>query len=179
MEASKFAAVGHETIVPLTQTRSHALFAVTERALGPGRVEIGARLERVVHTPEEASALPRRSFSLGNGSVGYQWQLSRDSAITASFTHAERAPAIEELYSNGAHIATLTYDVGNAALTRERSQNLDLSYKPVSYTHLDVYKRQRVKRRRIRHLKQNRPTNRHDEVGQRPRGGDPDHVCLL
>ncbi len=129
VESSKFSAVGDETIVPLTQTRSHALFAATERALGPGRIEIGARLERVVHTPEEASALPRRSFSLGNGSVGYQWQLSRDSAITASFTHAERAPAIEELYSNGAHIATLTYDVGNAALTRERSQNLDLSYK--------------------------------------------------
>ena len=129
IESSKFSAVGEETIVPLTQTRSHAVFAVTERALGPGRVEMGARIERVVHTPDEASAQPRRSFSLGNASVGYQWQLSNDSALTASFTHAERAPAIEELYSNGAHIATLTYDVGNASLARERSQNLDLSYK--------------------------------------------------
>ncbi len=39
--------------------------------------------------------------------------------LTASFTHAERAPGIEELYSKGAHIATLTYDLGNPALAKE------------------------------------------------------------
>ena len=55
--------------------------------------------------------------------------LTANSAITASFSHAERAPAIEELYSKGAHIATLTYDLGNAQLAKERSQNFDLSYK--------------------------------------------------
>ena len=129
VERAKFSAVGDETIVPLTNTRSHAVFAVTERKFGPGRLEMGVRLERVTHTPDAATALPRRSFSLGNGSIGYQWLLSPGSALTASFTHAERAPAIEELYSRGAHIATLTYDLGSPALSKERSQNIDLSYK--------------------------------------------------
>jgi len=128
-ESSRFAAVGEETIVPLTRSRNTALFAVMERALGPGRVEIGGRLERVEHTPDAASEQPARGFSLASTAVAYQYQLSATSAITASFTHAERAPGIEELYSHGAHVATLTYDLGNAALAKEHSQNIDLSYK--------------------------------------------------
>ncbi len=128
-EQSQFSATGLETIVPLTSTRNNAAFAVTERALGAGRIEIGARLERVSHVPDDTVTLPPRRFSLANGSVGYQWQLSKDSALTASFTHAERAPALEELYSKGAHVATLTYDIGNPNLHREQSRNFDLSYK--------------------------------------------------
>ena len=129
LELGKFSAVGAETIVPRTDSKSQALFAVTERHLGPGRVEIGARIETVKHTPGAGVELPGRSFSLGNGSVAYQYLLTPTSAITASFSHAERAPAIEELYSKGAHIATLTFDLGNARLAKERSQNFDLSYK--------------------------------------------------
>ena len=125
----RFSAAGAETIVPQTDTQSQALFAVTERRLGPGRVEIGVRIENVGHTPGANDALPARSFSLGSGSLAYQYLLTATSAITASFSHAERAPAIEELYSKGAHIATLTYDLGNAQLAKERSQNFDLSYK--------------------------------------------------
>ncbi len=128
-EQGKFSAVGEETIVPKTDTKSRALFAVTERRLGPGRVEIGARIENVKHTPGADVGLPGRSFSLGSGSIAYQYLLTPNSAITASFSHAERAPAIEELYSKGAHIATLTFDLGNAQLAKERSQNFDLSYK--------------------------------------------------
>ena len=115
--------------MPLTNSRTSSLFAVTERKFGPGRVEIGGRIERVKHTPEVTGEQPARSFSLSNGSIGYQWQVTAASAISASFSHAERAPAIEELYSKGAHIATLTYDFGNALLAKERSQNIDVSYK--------------------------------------------------
>ena len=128
-EQGKFSAIGEETIVPQTNTKSQALFAVTERRLGPGRVEIGVRSENVRHTPATFTALPERSFSLASGSIAYQYLLTSSSAITAGFSHAERAPAIEELYSKGAHIATLTYDLGNAQLAKEKSQNFDLSYK--------------------------------------------------
>ncbi len=129
VERGAFSAVGEETIVPQTRTRSQAVFAVSERKLGSGRVEIGARAERVRHSPDAETNLPQRSFALVNGSIAYQFVLTPTSAITASWTHAERAPAIEELYSKGAHLATLTYDLGNAQLAKERSQNLDLSYK--------------------------------------------------
>lgn len=128
-DSASFSALGDETIVPLTHTRSHAAFAVSERKLGPGRIEMGVRVEQVSHTPDAGSGLPRRRFAPGSGAIGYQWLLAPGSALTVSFTHAERAPAIEELYSSGAHIATLTYDLGNPALRKEHSQNIDLSYK--------------------------------------------------
>lgn len=134
VEQGRFSAIGEETIVPRTSSSNRALFAVSERKLGPGRIEIGGRVERVNHAPDSTTTLPPRDFTLASGSVGYQWQLSHDSALTASFSHAERAPAIEELYSHGAHIATLTYDIGNPLLTKERSQNFDLSYKLQSRT---------------------------------------------
>ncbi len=133
VERAEFSAIGAETIVPVTQTKSHALFAVTERKFGAGRLEIGGRFERVSHSPEAPVSLPDRSFSLANGSIGYQWQLDNISAISASYSHAERAPAIEELYSKGAHVATLTYDLGNAQLAKERSQNIDVAYKLQSH----------------------------------------------
>lgn len=133
VERADFSAVGAETIVPLTDTKSQAVFAVTERKLGVGRVEIGGRLERVAHSPAASAALPNRSFSLANGSIGYQIQISKTSNISASYSHAERAPAIEELYSKGAHVATLTFDVGNAQLAKERSQNIDVAYKLQSH----------------------------------------------
>jgi iron complex outermembrane recepter protein len=129
IERAKFSAVGEETIVPPTRTQGQALFAVTERKLGPGRLEMGARIEQVKHAPEAATELAQRNFSLANGSIAYQYQLTQNSALTALFSRAERAPAIEELYSKGAHIATLTYDIGSASLAKERSQNFDLSYK--------------------------------------------------
>ena len=129
VEQGKFSAVGTETIVPPTDTKTLAMFAVTERHVGPGRIELGARIEALKHTPGVDVALPGRSFSLASSSVAYQYVLTPSSAMTASFSHAERAPAIEELYSKGAHIATLTYDLGNAQLAKERSQNFDLSYK--------------------------------------------------
>jgi iron complex outermembrane recepter protein len=129
LEQGKFSAVGEETIVPPTDSKSQAVFAVTERSIGPGRIEIGARIETVKHTPSADVERPSRSFSLSNGSIAYQYALSSSSALTASFSHAERAPAIEELYSKGAHIATLTYDLGNAQLAKERSHNFDVTYK--------------------------------------------------
>lgn len=129
IESARFAAIGEETIVPPSKTRSEAVFAVTERTLGPGRLEAGARVERTRHTPDRATGLAGRRFSLASAALAYQLPLSRDSALTASFTHADRAPGIEELYARGAHLATLTYDVGNPQLAHEHSRNFDLSYK--------------------------------------------------
>jgi iron complex outermembrane recepter protein len=128
-ERGKFSAVGEETIVPPTDSKNQALFAVTERSIGSGRIEIGSRIEAVRHTPGAGVERPSRTFSLNSGSIAYQYAVSSGSAITASFSHAERAPAIEELYSKGAHIATLTYDLGNAQLAKERSHNFDVTYK--------------------------------------------------
>jgi iron complex outermembrane receptor protein len=40
---------------------------------------------------------------------------------------AERAPTTEELYSNGPHESTATFDMGDMALRKEASRNIELS----------------------------------------------------
>jgi iron complex outermembrane receptor protein len=44
-----------------------------------------------------------------------------------SATQAQRAPSIEELYSNGIHGATASFEQGNPGLRKEVSRNVDLT----------------------------------------------------
>jgi iron complex outermembrane receptor protein len=41
--------------------------------------------------------------------------------LAASIAHSERAPAAEELFANGAHAATRTFEIGDPDLGKERS----------------------------------------------------------
>jgi iron complex outermembrane receptor protein len=47
--------------------------------------------------------------------------------IGATASVAQRAPTPEELYSDGAHHPTETYDIGDRTLKKETSKNIDLS----------------------------------------------------
>src|SRR5690606_12090593 len=45
----------------------------------------------------------------------------------ATATRASRAPSAEELYARGLHMATATYERGDAQLRSEVSRNVDLT----------------------------------------------------
>jgi len=130
-ENAKFSALaadgsGPET-VPVTKTDSVAGFAVEERDFGPLRVSGGARLESVKRTPDSSSGLQNRDFSLGSYSLGGLWTFTPGYALNATASVAQRAPAVEELYSNGPHDSTSTYDIGDPSLQKETSHNIELS----------------------------------------------------
>ena len=46
-----------------------------------------------------------------------------------AITHSQRAPQVQELFSNGYHDATRSYELGDPSLHMETSYNLDLGYK--------------------------------------------------
>lgn len=115
---------GAET-VPVTDTNSIAGFVVEERDFGPVRATAGARLESVKRTPESGAI--KRDFNLGSYSFGALWTFSKGYGLGLTASIAQRAPAIEELYSNGPHESTATYDTGDADLNKETSRNLELS----------------------------------------------------
>jgi iron complex outermembrane receptor protein len=110
--------------VPVTHSKSTAGFLVEEKAIGPVVLSAGLRLESVQRDPEGGL---RRSFHLKSGSVGGQWAFTPGYAAGLTLSYAERAPATEELYSNGPHDATVTYDVGNPNFRKEASRNAELS----------------------------------------------------
>ena len=120
-------ASGEEAYIPTAHERSDALFYVAERSVGPARLEFGWRTERTRLRPDAGSGLADRRFSLDSLSVGASLPLAPGYTLAANLSSSQRAPVIEELYANGPHAATGTFEIGDGQLQRERSLNLDLS----------------------------------------------------
>lgn len=130
-EDSRFSALaadsGAPDTVPVTHSTTLAGFLVEQRDFGPFRASAGMRLESVRHRPDAGSGMPERSFSLGSYSAGGQWRFAPGYAFGATLSLAQRAPAVEELYSHGPHESTATYDIGDPSLRQETSRNLEIS----------------------------------------------------
>ncbi len=134
----KFSAIGEEAYVQPTVTRKTGLFALEEYRLndwyGDWRFEAALR-----HDRQAAEALAsgsaggtERSHNGTSASLGAVWKFTPGYQVGTSFTRASRAPSAEELYARGLHMATSTYERGNANLRSETSQNIDLSLKKTS-----------------------------------------------
>ena len=142
-EDSHFEALGDEAFVPSTHTRQQALYLVEERpldvtvgALGQGgTLSAALRLERVdVASAGDASGSVTSRFGtaqdrrvpLWSGALGADWRLDGPWSLQATLSHSERAPTYAELYANGLHLATGTYERGDAALPKERADSVDI-----------------------------------------------------
>lgn len=116
-------AIGDEAFVPRTLTDQFGLFAIQEYHPGPVGLEVAGRYERTsVAAPTLATTRKFNSFS-GAVSVTYDFMPKFTAGITGSRT--ERAPSPEELFSDGPHIATQAYELGNPDFNTERSWGLE------------------------------------------------------
>ncbi len=125
-------AAGEEAYVPSTREREDAVFWVGERAVGPGRIEFGVRQGRATRDPSAETGLPSRRFDLTSASLGGSVPLAGPVRASLSFASSQRAPAIEELYANGPHAATRTYEIGDTGLGKERSRSIELALRQSS-----------------------------------------------
>jgi len=120
-----FRALGEEAYVPPTLTRRHAAFVVEEFKTGNWRFEAGLRHEwQDIDVDAEA---PDRRHRGNSASLGTVWNFAPQYALGASLSRAQRLPTAEELYAQGLHLATATFERGNADLDAETSHNLDIS----------------------------------------------------
>lgn len=117
-----FSAIGDEAFTPPVDSNELGLFVVEERDVGRAKLELGARLERVRHRP---SVGPLLEFNLSNFSAGVIVPVAGDVETTVTLGSFQRAPVAEELYSNGPHLATGTFDVGDSTLRPERSTAIE------------------------------------------------------
>lgn len=118
--ARDFNAIGAEAFVPKNTVESWALFTVQEVDLGDWEVEGAARIE----TTDISSNIINfdRSFNAFSGAVGIAYSPGDEALkIGANLSRSERAPAAEELLSNGPHIATQAFEIGNPNFTTEKS----------------------------------------------------------
>lgn len=128
-ETSKFSGLSAQTglasTVPQTKSSTIAAFLVEQRQFGPVLGSAGLRLESVQRRPDGGQ--PDRNFDLFSYSVGAMWAFTPGYGLGATWSLAQRAPATEELYSNGPHESTATYDIGSNALQKETSRNIELT----------------------------------------------------
>jgi iron complex outermembrane recepter protein len=119
-----YTSIGEEALAPPTTQNAFALYTLQTLDFDRAALQFGGRFERNAYSPE---GLVDRSFNGFSGSVGVRVPLPAGSAFVASFTHAYRAPALEELYNNGPHPGNSVFEIGNPNLGRERSDGMDLS----------------------------------------------------
>ncbi|UIP21385.1 TonB-dependent receptor domain-containing protein [Achromobacter deleyi] len=122
---SDFRADGEEAFLPRSRTRSNGLFVLEEYQLKDWRFELGARQDWQRISPEGGA--PRNSLSGTSLSAAAIWDFAPQYSVALSLSRSQRLPTAQELYADGVHLATNTYELGNADLTRETSHNIDLT----------------------------------------------------
>ncbi len=130
---------GAEAYLPNAQTRLQALYYVADKKFGDIKTEFGVRHESAAITPISSSGFSNRSFSLNSLGLGSNIPINKTLATVLRVSRNERAPVVEELYANGAHIATGTFEIGAPQLAKERSLNFDVG---LQYTPSNQFKAQ-------------------------------------
>jgi iron complex outermembrane recepter protein len=139
-ETNNFSAAGEEAFAPYSQTKQSALFIYEEASFSWGKLSLGGRVESVkvqsFGNPDLARFVPySRSFKPASFALGGLLNLNPQWQLTGNFASTQRAPKDYELFADGPHIATAAYEVGNAAMEREKSTNIDVGLKWKSGAH--------------------------------------------
>ncbi len=139
----EYSAIGEEAFVPPSKTKLTGLYWVGERELKSFSVELGARIEKVeIDSFSESDSLSR-DFNTESASVGFVIPQSKAVSWAVLFDYSERAPSIEELFSDGPHLASSTFERGDTALKTESAVNISLSWAyetDVLDAHISVYR---------------------------------------
>ena len=131
-----------EAFLPPTESRSNAVFLFEELGIGNGlRLQAAGRIEGdrlnsiaaqfpagflpVPGEPPTRFALTRR-FAPKSASIGALKDLPLGFVGSVNASYVERAPTSYELYSQGPHAATNTFEIGNPFLELERARTVEL-----------------------------------------------------
>src|SRR5688500_10375315 len=129
LQASKrdFSAIGEEAFVPASESRDTGLFWIGERTFGAFDLELGARHDRNDIDVDATEAIgPSRDFSATSLSAAMRWNLSEDFHLSFGLDRAQRSPTAEELYSNGLHVATQSFEFGEPDLDVETANRAEI-----------------------------------------------------
>jgi iron complex outermembrane receptor protein len=109
-----------------------ALYALEEIEAGRLQLQVGARFDFArrdpVHGPDAIGGTPvvARDFANVAGSVSALYRLASSARLGVALTRAFRTPSSDELYSEGPHLASYTFEVGNPELSAETGHGVDV-----------------------------------------------------
>jgi iron complex outermembrane recepter protein len=110
-------------------------FIYEEFSRGRTRLQAGVRydwtgIDPYDHDPirsgDRLIPVTERRFNAFSGSISVLYRISPDWKVGISTARAFRNPAIEELYSDGPHLADFSFDIGNPELDAEIGTGVDI-----------------------------------------------------
>lgn len=110
-----FEALGEEAFTPPSETLEVGLFAAEEYESRALVFQGGLRFD---HVNVEAEGTDR-DFDLIGLSTGVIWSASDQVSHSLNLSRTERGPSAEELFSDGAHLATRSFERGDPSLGKE------------------------------------------------------------
>lgn len=124
-----FKATGEEAFLPPSKTFAPAFFAVEDYKISENLVwQLGGRYE---FTEVDAGATGSEQFNMVSASTGFVRNFDSEGVYTSglTFSYNERAPTSTELFADGAHLATQTFEVGDPNLDKEKSAGVELVFR--------------------------------------------------
>lgn len=118
-----FSALGAEAFLPAVENRTNSIFAFEEVDLHPFTLQFGVRYDR----QSNETALLSLDYDAFSASTGIVYEPVENYAIAFTMAYSQRPPTYVELLADGLHVATGTFEVGDATLGKEDALSLDLS----------------------------------------------------
>ncbi|NHB58711.1 TonB-dependent receptor [Acinetobacter sp. 194] len=115
---------GEESILEPNKTQKWSLFGLEHKQLGDFHLELGARVDQQkIDISSNKKNYDDYGFSY-SGAIN--WEFAPNYKLSLVGSHQERLPLAQELYADGKHLATNTYERGNENLDVEKSNNAEL-----------------------------------------------------
>lgn len=115
---------GDESLMNPNTTKKYSLFALQQKRLNNLNFEVSSRIDQQnINIDSTQKDYSGTAYSLAGST---SWEFIPDYKLSLTASHQERLPVAQELYSDGKHMATNTYELGNDNLNKEKSNNLEL-----------------------------------------------------
>lgn len=116
-------------LLPPNETTQFATFSVHEFNLNPLRIEAGWRIEKTDISgradPILGNAAVNREFTSISGSAGASLRFAPGWLVAVNGFYSERAPVVEELFTQGTDPGTQGVLLGNPTLAQERAWGVE------------------------------------------------------
>ncbi len=123
------AAAGDEAFIVPVKSHGFAVFLLEETDIANWHFELGGRLEHKKYEPTALSGFTSVDHDVYSVAGGAHWHFTDVHSLGLSISRGQRIPSEEELFADGPHLATGTFEIGNPSLSEEISNNIDLSLK--------------------------------------------------
>lgn len=123
----KLELTGEEAFLAPNTTKKWSVFGLEHAQFNDVHVELAARADQQKIDIEDSS---KKNFDGSAFSVSgaANWEFALDYKLSFVASHQERLPLAQELYADGGHFATNTYELGNDQLGKEKSNNVELGF---------------------------------------------------